>query len=70
MKNYNKANAAIIYSGKSQAEVSELAGFSSPQFLNRKLTGNTLYIAEMEAIADAIGAKLEITYTFEDGKVI
>lgn len=69
--NYSeKTVAALRHAGTSQRAIYQDAGFASPQYFNYKVTKNTLSLADMDAIAHAIGCNLEVKYVFDDGTEI
>ena len=61
--------AACGYAGISAAEPARRVGWS-PQNLNKRITTGKLSLEEWEAIAAALGAKLNLGFIFPDGKQI
>ncbi len=61
--------AACAYSGISAAELARRVGWS-PQNLNKRISTGKLSLEEWEAIAAALGAKLNLSFIFPDGKQI
>lgn len=57
---------AISYAGISQAELARRLN-TTPSNLNQKIKRNTLTKADLEMIAEAIGATLECRFAFPDG---
>ena len=60
---------ACAYSGISASELARREGWSA-QNLNKRLTTGKLSIEEWEKIAAALGADLNLGFTFPDGKTI
>jgi ribosome-binding protein aMBF1 (putative translation factor) len=60
---------ALAYSGLSQADLARRLGWS-PQLLNKRIKTGKFSIDEWEAIAEAMGAKFNIGFTFPDGRQI
>ena len=57
------------YCGISAAELARRVGWS-PQNLNKRISTGKLSLEEWEAIAAALGAKLNLGFIFPDGKQI
>ena len=60
---------ACAYAGIKQAELARRLGWSA-QNLDKRLTTGKLSVEDWEAIAEALGAKLNLGFTFPDGKEI
>ena len=60
---------ACAYADIKPAELARRLGWSA-QNLNKRLTTGKLSIEEWESIAEALGAKLNLGFTFPDGKEI
>lgn len=70
MSHSEKTENALKHAKKSQREIYADAGFSTYQYFNFKVVNQKLELKEMEAIAHAIGARLSVSYVFDDGTII
>ncbi len=64
-----KIKMAMTFKGITQAQLSEMVG-TSPQNFNKKLKRETFSPEELEKIAEALGAKYQCYFEFEDGTKI
>ena len=64
-----KIKMAMTFKGITQAQLSEMDG-TSPQNFNKKLKRETFSPEELEKIAEALGAKYQCYFEFEDGTKI
>lgn len=64
-----KIKMAMTFKGITQAQLSEMVG-TSPQNFNKKLKRETFSPEELERIAEALGAKYQCYFEFEDGTKI
>lgn len=64
-----KVNMALVYFGISQAELARRLGMTPANF-NIRLKRGTFKVAELEKIAEILGAKFNYTFDFEDGTKI
>ena len=64
-----KIGAAIKYGQKTQTEVAEAIGTSRSNF-NQRMKRGSFKVAELEKIAEALGAKFSYSFDFEDGTKI
>lgn len=64
-----KINAALVYSGMSQTELAEKLGMTRSN-LNQRIKRESFKTAELEKIAEALGAKYSFCFEFEDGTKI
>lgn len=60
---------ALAYCGISNSELARRLGWS-PQLLNKRLNTGKFSVDEWEMIAQAIGAKARIGFSFPDGKEV
>lgn len=66
MTHAQKIRMALAYIGKSEAELARSIG-TSPSAFNQRLRTDKFSSAELERIAEALGAKYTATFTFDDG---
>ncbi len=59
----------VAYAQITNAELARRLGWS-PQLLNKRLNTGKFTVEEWEMIAQALGAKLRMGFTFPDGKEI
>lgn len=64
-----KIKMAMTYKGITQAKLAELVG-TSPQNFNKKIKRETFSPEELAQIAEALGAKCQYYFEFEDGTKI
>ena len=64
-----KIKMALAYKGMSEAELSRSIG-TSPSAFNQRMKTGKFSSADMEKIAEAIGAKYFFGFEFEDGTKI
>lgn len=64
-----KIKMAMTFKGITQAQLSQMIG-TSPQNFNKKLKRETFSPEELEKIAEALGAKYQCYFEFEDGTKI
>lgn len=64
-----KIKMAMAYKNVSQSKLAELIGTSAQNF-NKKLKRQTFSPEELEKIAEALGAKYQCFFEFEDGTKI
>jgi len=64
-----KVKLALAYAGVSQAELARRLD-TTPQNFSSKIQLDTLKYADMEKIAEALGAKFECGFVFEDDERI
>lgn len=57
------------YAEISNAELARRLGWS-PQILNNRMVTGKFSVDEWQRIAEALGAKLNIGFTFSDGKTV
>lgn len=57
----------VAYAGITNAALARELGWS-PQLLNKRLNTGKFSVEEWELIAKALGAKLNLGFTFPDGK--
>ncbi len=69
MDTTKQVKAAIAYAATSAAAVAERIG-TSPQNFSQRLSRDALRPADLERIADAIGAEYISVFRFPDGKEI
>lgn len=69
MDTTKQVKTAATYAGISLAELSRRTG-SSPQAFSQRLKADTLRPADLERIAQAIGAQYKSVFIFPDGKEI
>ena len=60
---------ALAYCGITNSELARRLDWS-PQLLNKRLNTGKFTVEEWEQIGEALGAKMQITFTFPDGKTI
>lgn len=61
-----KINMAAAYKGLSQAALARLINMTPSNF-NQKIKRETFSVAELEAIAEALGGSYEFGFVFPDG---
>ena len=59
----------VAYARITNSELGRRLGWS-PQLLNKRLNTGTFTVEEWEKIAEALGAKLLLGFSFPDGKCI
>lgn len=64
-----KIKMAMAFKNISQSKLAEMVG-TSPQNFNKKLKRETFSPTELEKIAEALGAKYQCYFEFEDGTKI
>ena len=64
-----KIELAAKYKGISLAELARRWG-TTPQNLHNRMKVDKFSTAELEAIAAAMGARLEVAFVFEDGEKV
>ncbi len=64
-----KVKMALAYKGMTQAELARRFG-SSPQVFHGRLKNGRFTVEELEAIAQAMGARYTFGFVFEDGTEI
>jgi len=69
MDTSKQVRAAIAYAGETISSIAEKAG-TSRQNLTQRLNRNGLHPADLEKIAQAIGAEYISIFRFPDGKEI
>lgn len=69
MKMQQKIRMAIARSDTSQAAVARQIGMTPSNF-NQKFKRESFTVEELEQIAEALGAKYNFSFEFEDGFVI
>ena len=69
MKMEQKIKMALAYKGMSQAKLAE-AMEQTPSNLNQKLKRETFTVAELEKMAECLGAKYYFGFEFDDGTKI
>lgn len=60
---------ALAYKGMSNADLARSLGWS-PQLLNKRLNTGKFTMDEWQTIAEAMGAKSEIHFVFDDGVTV
>lgn len=64
-----KIKMAEVYAKVNESELAKRIG-TSPQALNQRMKTGKFSTAELEKIADALGAEFVYTFRFEDGTEI